>query len=174
MTDRVLRSLVPRRRWAWGLLARLIFVCQRLPVLCARLQLRLSCYACMRHPGLLLLLHISDLLATSTCPTVAKSSNDERRASPWSTDVRDYIIKKLLNQKIAMAQTATAAAPTSRPQHQPPATWWQLAACCPPGDLSTKACPTATCPMKMRSRLLELAMPPLHHLLPHHRLLVRP
>ena len=172
MADRVLRSLVPRRRWAWGLLARLIFVCQRLPVLCARLQLRLSCYACMRHPGLLLLLHISDLLATST--TVSQVMI-ERRASPGSTAVRDYIIKKLLNQKIAMAQTAThSPQPTSRPQHQPPATWWQLAACCPPGDLSTKACPTATRPMKMRSRLSELAMPPLHHLLPHHRLLVRP
>lgn len=173
MADRVLRSLVPRRRWAWGLLARLIFVCQRLPVLCARLQLRLSCYACMRHPGLLLLLHISDLLATSM--TVSQVMI-ERRASPCMVDRckrLHYIIKKLLNQKIAM-RWRKPPQPTSRPQHQPPATWWQLAACCPPGDLSTKACPTATRPMKMRSRLLELAMPPLHHLLPHHRLLVRP
>ena len=135
MADRVLRSLVPRRRWAWGLLARLIFVCQRLPVLCARLQLRLNCYACMRHPGLLLLLHISDLLATST---TVKSSNDERRASPWSTGrprsvdatrprlYFSYHHKETLNQKLRWRWRKRRKPPqpidqpTSRPQHQPP------------------------------------------------------
>ena len=133
MADRVLRSLVPRRRWAWGLLARLIFVCQRLPVLCARLQLRLSYYACMRHPGLLLLLHISDLLATST---TVKSSNDERRASPWSTGrprvgrrdatapvlfLGTYHHKETPQSKIAMAQTATADRPADQPTTTPTA-----------------------------------------------------
>lgn len=130
MADRVLRSLVPRRRWAWGLLARLIFVCQRLPVLCARLQLRLNCYACMRHPGLLLLLHISDLLATST---TVKSSNDERRASPWSTGrprsvdatrprlYFSYHHKETPQSKIAMAQTATADRPADQPTTTPTA-----------------------------------------------------
>ena len=106
---------------------------------------------------------------------------------PPPTTVRYYVIKNLLNQmrwrnRHSRDHNGTTSTSNLVAACHNGTTTSNLVAACHllpgPGDLSlrvTKACPTATRPMKMRSRLLELAMmPPLPHLLlPHHRLLMR-